>query len=445
MDVDQQGDLLMAYADRETSSGLPCRVWLQKVTPTGQLPWGVNGVEITSSISTLTTNASRIKVVCLTDGAYGVMFSRKAPASNMDVTCVQKVSAAGGRLWNGGQAIVISDPVVIHTPVVPIAGADGSVIISFLTDDYPNHEVQRGLYLQRLEGATGARAWNGGQDVVIERRWALDQEPDLIGDDAGGVFVAWCRPIPGDNENHLQHVDANGAVAWGPEGVASTDPTLPGRQQVSPRIGYDPQKQVVYMVYPEMPLTGSSMTYGLYAQAFDMSGNRLWGAAGREIEPLDAFSEYAAGIAPSEGGPVLTWFHRTTTSGPAAAVMRTSKLRADGSFATPIITANSAPQNKTRSDVTRGSTVVAAYSDGPSLTLTRINPDGTVGNPCGTADFDGDGDFGTDFDIQAFFACLGGNCCAACFPGGSDFNGDGDFGTDADIESFFRVLSGGAC
>jgi hypothetical protein len=58
-------------------------------------------------------------------------------------------------------------------------------------------------------------------------------------------------------------------------------------------------------------------------------------------------------------------------------------------------------------------------------------------------DFDGDGDTGTDADIEAFFACLGGNCCGTC--GSADFNGDGDVGTDADIESFFRVLAGGAC
>jgi trimeric autotransporter adhesin len=64
---------------------------------------------------------------------------------------------------------------------------------------------------------------------------------------------------------------------------------------------------------------------------------------------------------------------------------------------------------------------------------------------CGTADFDGDGDAGTDADIEAFFRCLAGDCCPACFLGGADFNGDGDAGTDGDIESFFRVLAGGPC
>jgi hypothetical protein len=59
------------------------------------------------------------------------------------------------------------------------------------------------------------------------------------------------------------------------------------------------------------------------------------------------------------------------------------------------------------------------------------------------ADFNHDGDTGTDQDIAAFFACLSGNCCAAC--GSADFNGDGDIGTDADIESFFRALGGGPC
>jgi hypothetical protein len=63
--------------------------------------------------------------------------------------------------------------------------------------------------------------------------------------------------------------------------------------------------------------------------------------------------------------------------------------------------------------------------------------------PACCADFNHDGDVGTDADIESFFACLAGACCAAC--GSADFNGDGDIGTDADIESFFRVLAGGGC
>jgi hypothetical protein len=64
------------------------------------------------------------------------------------------------------------------------------------------------------------------------------------------------------------------------------------------------------------------------------------------------------------------------------------------------------------------------------------------GQACWTADFDGDGDVATDADIEAFFACLAGHCCATCAP--ADFDGDGEI-VDRDIEAFFRVLAGGAC
>jgi hypothetical protein len=64
---------------------------------------------------------------------------------------------------------------------------------------------------------------------------------------------------------------------------------------------------------------------------------------------------------------------------------------------------------------------------------------------CGSADFNCDGDVGTDADIESFFACIAGTCPAPPCLSSADFNGDGDVGTDSDIEAFFRVLAGGAC
>jgi probable HAF family extracellular repeat protein len=64
---------------------------------------------------------------------------------------------------------------------------------------------------------------------------------------------------------------------------------------------------------------------------------------------------------------------------------------------------------------------------------------------CGSADFNCDGDTGTDADIEAFFACIAGNCPSPPCTSTADFNSDGDVGTDADIEAFFRVLAGGTC
>jgi len=71
---------------------------------------------------------------------------------------------------------------------------------------------------------------------------------------------------------------------------------------------------------------------------------------------------------------------------------------------------------------------------------------GSTGAPgCGSADFNCDGDVGTDLDIEAFFACLAGTCPAAPCTNNADFDGNGDVGTDLDIEAFFRVLGGQPC
>ncbi len=84
---------------------------------------------------------------------------------------------------------------------------------------------------------------------------------------------------------------------------------------------------------------------------------------------------------------------------------------------------------------------------GRSFAVTLMFEDRThgifIGDFTCTNDFDGDGDSGTDADIEAFFACLAGSCCETC--ASADFDGDGDTGTEADIEAFFRVLAGHPC
>jgi len=86
------------------------------------------------------------------------------------------------------------------------------------------------------------------------------------------------------------------------------------------------------------------------------------------------------------------------------------------------------------------------FSDPPDyIDLDDVSVILSPGSTCGSADFDCDGDVGTDADIEAFFACLAGNCPAPPCTSTADFNGDGDVGTDMDIEAFFRVLAGGTC
>jgi glucose/arabinose dehydrogenase len=117
----------------------------------------------------------------------------------------------------------------------------------------------------------------------------------------------------------------------------------------------------------------------------------------------------------------------------------TSLVEYAGSGKGSVVGIAAGPDGLYFTDLYKDLNYVGASDRGANIWRIRYAPS----RPCCTPDFNGDGDVGTDADIEAFFACLAGSCCATC--GSADFNNDGDVGTDSDIESFFRVLAGGSC
>jgi YVTN family beta-propeller protein len=182
-------------------------------------------------------------------------------------------------------------------------------------------------------------------------------------------------------------------------------------------VNVDPANQFVYV-----GTSGSNPLPGIYVvntATNTMVRSLLLGGTVRAAA-LDNGVLYAAGLNTATGGKL--W--RVSAAGVSSALMDETTL-------------SGSPSDMAYSAVTK------------TVYLAQPVPDGVdavyVGPPCGTADFNCDGDVGTDTDIESFFACLAGTCPAAPCTSTADFNGDGDVGTDADIEAFFRVLAGGAC
>jgi hypothetical protein len=392
-------------------------------------------------------------VTCLSDGGYAVGFSRGSTTSTATSrACYQKVDANGNLLWNGGQAVVIAPATNGYSAMEIAAGDNGSAIAFFFTSGA--FSVSRRIHAQKLDGATGAGLWNGGSPVIVQLASTLQigNFAQVLSDGNGGALVSWyetSNPL----QCLVQHLDSGGNFLFPAGGATATSGPVVGQQRVSPHVAYDAATQTTYMAFSET--NTSQGASGLGVQAFDAGGTRLWGDEGVIIVPIGVTSHQCtfARASISSGGFIATWFESDNAG--VASTVRASLLSSSTGepvWANPIVTVNSAQAAKSRLDVTAfpGGPTIATYGDSgvTNVMASRINSDGTIGNPgssCGNQDFNGDGDFGTDADIEAFFACLAGNCCATCWPGGSDFNGDGDFGTDADIEAFFRVLAGGTC
>ena len=234
------------------------------------------------------------------------------------------------------------------------------------------------------------------------------------------AVMLWTNSTPGDNvalgNNLADYVDAGGGFVntMFSVGTTTTARQLGGR--------WDESYQII-------PTGGGNTTgaAGVGLGTIDVPGhpilanvNSFLGGTSNHRPTSTAFTAHGSRVAAWQDGKTLV------------AVSSTRANRADLGFVPYSSDASSAGWTSS----TDGAILMAnalRYVMGPS------------GPVCGTADFDGDGDTGTDADIEAFFACLAGNCCPTCFAGGADFDGDGDTGTDADIESFFRVLAGGPC
>jgi len=72
-------------------------------------------------------------------------------------------------------------------------------------------------------------------------------------------------------------------------------------------------------------------------------------------------------------------------------------------------------------------------------------PLGGGGPACDSIDFNGDGLFPDNQDLQDFLDVFGGGACSTGTCGDLDFNNDGLFPDNLDLEAFFSVFGGGPC
>ena len=149
------------------------------------------------------------------------------------------------------------------------------------------------LRLQHLD-ARGARLWPTDYAITVPR----DQiTPVLLPDGAGGVFLVWRDIVTGSYALGMQRVTSAGVALWGPEGKVLADGTSYGDE-----IALTPDGAGgFYCVWTNV------VTYDVYAQRVNASGDRLWSASG-----VTVCAEAHAQVAPratttSDGGLCVLW------------------------------------------------------------------------------------------------------------------------------------------
>jgi hypothetical protein len=180
----------------------------------------------------------------------------------------------------------------------------GGAIIAWR--DYRDGDGHAALYAQRLN-SMGDPQWDEGGVLLCpssSEPWNLCLIPDFN----GGAIAAWNGDRDGDDVSDIsaQRIDMDGALQWGPTGVAvcASDTIY---ASWAPVMCSDHAGGAIVAWYHH-----STATTGIYTQRIDAGGNPIWQTNG---EAVSGYAAFQPAIAPDyEGGAIISWRDDRITS-----------------------------------------------------------------------------------------------------------------------------------
>jgi len=371
--VGSGGTPLLAFQDDRFTG---TQITAARVDPSGNLLWGANGVQLTSTVDFV----ANPKIVGTTDGGIVVAWVQGSTVH------VQRLNASGVPQWA---------PEVVLTPVTGsyatgalVAAEAGRCILS-LVHQTGGFSSPRHLLAQAFDAA-GSALWGVAPVAVFDGgSLQFGNYPRFEPDGSGGAVFAWYSASPA-LECFAQRLDANGVEQFPHDGVAVS--TLAGRVRVAPSVSYDAATQSTYVAWVEANSLQSQ--FGVGAQKLDAAGARQWGASGKTLVALGASAIAEITTLRLGAAFVTTW-----TSSPAFGqdVARAAFLDAAGNTLVAPFAFSSTPAVKYRfeSALSSHGFGVLAWRDergaDPHLYLQDLLPDGELGGTATTASRNGNG------------------------------------------------------
>ena len=279
MFVDDDGNAIISVPDCRHSAGEDLSYTLYKVSPTGEMLWGADGIDLCDGIAY--ELLASMKIIQLEEGNYVCAWS--VYQGNDAYIQLQKISKEGTLLW--GNTVKIYEPSVTNEyPYLANAG-DNQLIVAYSksTGSFGN----RNLMARKID-ADGSNVWTN--DLSIYSGWfgyvPLWVNMRVIPDQMGGAFVGWydTRDNPNKESTYVAHVKSDGTFGF--NGVTGgvkigNSATLRG---FFPEMYCDKDAGFLYVAWRETNDTQSWQQ--LTAQKLTISsGALMWGTNGKIISP----------------------------------------------------------------------------------------------------------------------------------------------------------------
>lgn len=198
-----------------------------------------------------------------TDGFKGAIITWSDMRNNPPEVYAQRIDSNGIIKWtNNGLIATPGAPYVL--PAYPASDNNGGAIIAYEVT-VPGGETH--IHAQRLD-ANGNAMWgtNGIRlDTISTSRLGNNVAQVITEDGNGGAFVTWSHAFFGTDEIRIQHLDHNGNLLLGPQGLAVSNNTM---THYSSRI-INTGNNTCIIAYEQQG--------NLFMQRISAAGTKMWG------------------------------------------------------------------------------------------------------------------------------------------------------------------------
>lgn len=207
---DGAGGAFVVWEDGRNDVG---NIYAQRVNASGVVQWDTNGVAITTAVN------GQVFPRIVSDGAAGVIIAWEDSRGGITDIYAQRINASGFVQWAANGAAVSTAANRQEAPCIIADGAGGAILAWKDERDFPPDTAN--IYAQRIN-SSGVPQWTPS-GVPISTEITNQITPAIMGDGAGGAFIAWTTQGFGSFlANHrvlAQRVNAGGTVQWTTDGV----------------------------------------------------------------------------------------------------------------------------------------------------------------------------------------------------------------------------------
>ncbi|MBW2562188.1 MAG: hypothetical protein JRE40_15220, partial [Deltaproteobacteria bacterium] len=211
----------------------------------------------------------------------------------------QRLNASGNELW-ATDGIPLTTMAEDQAGIVIIPDGSGGAFIAWIHN--PNW-TSGNIYVQQVN-ASGTVLWTTAVQTGTQAAQALDGEPGIISDGAGGVIVVWEWDRVSDTQQDkvfAQRIDGSGSRLWGLYGLTAANITDSYRD---PCICSDNAGGAI--IAWQQDGTGPDAP-AIFAQRMNSAGDHQWTGSGTQVSSWELFDNDPMIVTATNNGAIILW------------------------------------------------------------------------------------------------------------------------------------------